>query len=123
MKTRSCQWCGDPVPPAKNTEAARKKFCSRSCKDAAGNYMASRGKVIMPMLLAWRAKRGRKGTSGAAAYQEMQQFVDACVAELVAQGVPTASGFYEGRESTGVSTWKDFERRRPSRLAEESEEE
>jgi hypothetical protein len=113
MKPKKCQWCGSEFSSAHPTKA----FCSTACKNDAGNYMASRGKVIMPMLLAWRAKRGRKGTSGAAAYREMQDFVDRCVAELAEQGVPSASGFYETsrREGSGASTWKDFDRRRPSR--------
>lgn len=115
MKPRPCQWCGEPLPSAD----PNKQFCNRACKDSAGNYMASRGKVLMPMVLAWRAKRGRKGTSGAAAYQEMQQFVDRCVAELVDQGCAPSS-FYEGaRRNTKVSTWRDFERQRPSRVDRE----
>lgn len=116
---RKCLWCGE----AFTTDHPTKQFCSTAHKNEAGNYMASRGKVIMPMVLAWRAKRGRAGTSGAAAYQEMQQFVDRCVAELTAQGCPSASGFFEGsrREGSGATTWKDHDRKRPSRKVVETD--
>ncbi len=118
MKSKKCQWCGSEFHSAHPT----KMFCNNVCRNDAGNYMASRGKVLMPMVLAWRAKRGRKGTSGAAAYQEMQQFVDRCVAELSKQGVPSASGFYEGsrKEGSGATTWKDYDRARPSRVDSEA---
>lgn len=111
MKPRPCQWCGEDY----TSPIASKLFCGRACKDKAGNYMASRGKVVMPMLLAWRAKRGRKGTSGADAYQEMQQFVDACCAELSAQGSPPAR-FYEANPDK----WMDRQRTRPSRTVDEA---
>lgn len=110
---RKCLWCGERF----ETDHPSKSYCSRAHKDAAGNYFASRGKVIVPILLAWRAKRGRKGTSGAAAYQEMQQFMDRCIAELAGQGIPSASAFFEEsrKDGSGASTWKDFDRKRPSR--------
>lgn len=118
---RKCLWCGASFETAHPT----KQFCSKQHKQDAENYMASRGKVIFPALLAWRAKRGRKGTSGALAYQEMQEFIDRCVAELAAQGVPSASGFFESRNQsgTGTSTWRDFNRPRPSRERMEASDE
>lgn len=110
---RQCLWCGSKF----ETDHPTKQYCSKQHKQDAENYMASRGKVVMPMLLAWRAKRGRKGTSGADAYQEMQQFVDKCVAELSQQGIPSASAFFERPRAggSGASTWKDYSRSRPSR--------
>lgn len=110
MKERKCLWCSGSYESAD----ARKLYCGKDCRHAAGNYFCSRGKVVMPMLLAWRAKRGRKGTSGADAYQEMQQFVDACAAELSAQGSPPAK-FYEANPDK----WIDRQRVRPSRAKDE----
>lgn len=109
MKERTCLWCSKPI----TSPDARKAYCDTKCRHAAGNYMASRGKVVMPMLLAWRATRGRKGTAGASAYQEIQQFVDACCAELSAQGSPPAKFF-----ATTPDPWMDRQRKRPSRVDE-----
>lgn len=114
MKERACQWCGAGY----TSPVASRLYCGRGCKDKAGNYFCSRGKVVMPMLLAWRARRGRKGTSGAEAYREMQQFVDACCAELSAQGSPPAR-FYEANPDK----WMDRQRVRPSRVVDDGGEE
>lgn len=113
MKTRKCQWCSTPY---KNPHPT-KIFCTEDCRIKWGNYMASRGKVLMPIALAWRTMRGRKGV-GAEALKEMTAFLDKCAAELNAQGAqPVSHHFTKTRASgTGVTNWKDAERARPSRL-------
>lgn len=112
-KARRCQWCSEPF----HSDHPTKLFCSKQHKEAFGNYMASRGKVLMPIVMAWRATRGRKGSGGDDAFREMTEFVDKCVAELVDQGSqPIIHHYRKTRQSgVGVTGWKDGNRLRPSR--------
>ena len=117
MKPRPCLWCGEEFAP----RTATAKFCGRTCKDKAGNYMASRGKVLMPIALAWRdGTQGGKGKRAAQcamvreAMGDMVRFLDACRAELSAQGSPPAK-FYEA----SPDKWLDRQRVRPSRVVDE----
>lgn len=79
--------------------------------------MASRGKVLMPIALAWRTTRGKKGVGGDA-LKEMTAFLDKCAAELTAQGAPPISRHFEKTRQSGVGVtgWKDADRVRPSRV-------
>lgn len=112
MCKRSCQWCGVQF----ETSHPSKLFCTPAHKEAFGNFMASRGKVLMPIALAWRTQRGRKGV-GADALAEMVAFLDKCAAELVAQGAPPMSQHFKRVRSTGngITTNRDYDRPRPSR--------
>lgn len=112
-KARRCQWCGEPF----HSDHPTKLFCTPKHKKAWENYTISRGKVLLPIALAWRTMRGRKGV-GAEALKEMTAFLDKCAAELNAQGAqPVSHHFTKTRASgTGVTNWKDAERNRPSRI-------
>lgn len=112
MNKRKCQWCGLPF----ETAHPSKLFCTNAHKEAFGNFMASRGKVLMPIALAWRTQRGRKGV-GSQALAELTAFLDKCAAELTAQGAPPiADHFKRVRASgNGITTAKDYDRTRPSR--------
>lgn len=71
--------------------------------------------VLFPIAMAWRTQRGRKGT-GAAAMAEMVRFLDACAAELSAQGAPPIAQHYSSTRAGGGAThWSDYPRHRPSR--------
>lgn len=48
----------------------------------------ARGKVIVPLALAWRGSRGKKGTVGAQAHAELIAVLDAFAAEDRAEGRP-----------------------------------
>lgn len=114
MKTSKCQWCSAPFQSKHPT----KLFCSNKCKNDFGNWCASRGKVLLPIALAYRSQRGRKGV-GADAFKEMTRFLDQCNAELNERGGQPISNHYRATRGpgTGASTWADFPRERPSRKA------
>lgn len=110
-KAKRCQWCSTPF----ESSHPSKMFCTTQCKNDFGNWCASRGKVLMPIALAWRTQRGRKGI-GSAALKEMTQFLDKCAAELNQQGAqPIAKHFSKTRScGVGITNWKDADRPRPS---------
>lgn len=112
LPVRKCQWCGC----AFESDHPSKLFCTTAHKNEFGNYMASRGKVLMPIALAWRTSRGRRGV-GADALKEMVRFLDQCAAELTAQKAqPMADHFRKVRGSgTGITLASDAPRHRPSR--------
>lgn len=114
MAKRKCQWCGCIFESAHPS----KMFCTAFHKEAFGNFMASRGKVLMPLALAWRTQRGRKGV-GSEALAEMVAFLDACAAELTAQGAPPMADHFRRvrAQGTGITTHRDAKRVRPSRQA------
>jgi hypothetical protein len=93
---RKCQLCGCDFESAHPS----KVFCTDACKQAWGNFMASRGKVLMPLALAWRTGRGRKGPA-AEAMKEMVRFLDACAAELAAGGAQPIAKHYERCRQSG----------------------
>lgn len=113
---RKCQWCGTRYHSAHPT----KLFCTPKCKNDFGNFCASRGKVLLPIALAWRTQRGKKGV-GSDALKEMTRFLDQCAAELSEQGAPPIAKHYSATRSSGngVTHWADHQRARPSRVRPE----
>lgn len=109
-KIKFCQWCGE----AFDATHRAKIFCTPAHKNEFGNFMAARGKVLMPLALAWRTSRGRKGV-GSDALKEMVLFLDGCAAELHGQGAPPMAGHFQAVREAGISTVRDFPRNRPSR--------
>jgi hypothetical protein len=120
MTKSKCQWCGEAFAAAHPT----KMFCSNEHRNAFGNYMASRGKILMPIALAWRSTRGRKGSGGDEAFAEMVELLDRCVAELHEQGAqPIIKHFRKCRSpGVGVTRYRDTSRVRPSRVDRNVEE-
>lgn len=114
MTKRKCQWCGSAFA----SDHPSKMFCTKACKNDFGNYMASRGKILMPLALAWRATRGRKGSGGDEAFKEMTELLDRCVAELHEQGAPPIINHFRKCRSSGVGVtrYRDTSRIRPSRI-------
>lgn len=110
--SRKCAWCGEPFASAHPT----KQFCSNTHQQAFANWCASRGKVLLPIALAWRTQRGKKGV-GSDALKEMTRFLDQCAAELSEQGAPPIAKHYARTRSSGngVTHWADHSRARPSR--------
>lgn len=87
--------------------------------------MASRGKVLMPIALAWRTQRGRKGV-GSTALAEMVVFLDKCAAELHEQGAPAMAEHFRAsrRSGTGITRAADRgDHYRPSRKKARPEQE
>lgn len=118
-KARRCQWCSQKF----HSDHPTKLFCSKAHKEAFGNYMASRGKVLMAIALAWRTTRGRKGSGGDEAFKEMTEFLDKSAAELVEQGSQPIIHHYRKTRASGqgVTNWKDATRVRPSRIDKDAE--
>jgi endogenous inhibitor of DNA gyrase (YacG/DUF329 family) len=112
MSPKKCQWCSGEYTSNHPT----KLFCSKECQNNFGNWCASRGKILMPIALAWRTQRGRKGV-GSDAMKEMVLFLDKCAAEFNSQGSqPIHHHFSATRKSgSGARNWRDFPRERPSR--------
>lgn len=88
-----CQNCGIDVPD-------HKAFCFPACRDAFHNRMSKRGRVAMPLALAWRGGRGSKDVAKAA-LKELCAYLDACNAEDRAAGRPPMNGHVE-RKLSGV---------------------
>jgi len=110
--SRKCTWCGGVFASVNPT----KQFCSNAHQQAFANWCASRGKVLLPIALAWRTQRGKKGV-GSDALKEMTRFLYQCAAELTDQGAPPIAKHYSATRAsgTGVSHWSDRPRSRPSR--------
>lgn len=113
-KARRCQWCSEPFHSSHPT----KLFCTNAHKKKWENYTISRGKVLLPIALAWRTTRGRKGSGGDEAFKEMTEFLDKVAAELVAQGAQPVIHHYRKTRASGqgVTNWKDADRVRSSRV-------
>ncbi len=112
LSKRKCQWCGCAFESAHPS----KMFCTKDHQNQFGNFMASRGKVLMPIALSWRTQRGRKGV-GSEALAEMVAFLDKCAAELADQGAPPIAQHFKRvrAEGTGIVTGRAVVRVRPSR--------
>lgn len=101
-----CQNCG-----AETT--AGRLFCPERCRDDFYNRMSKRGRVAMPLVLAWRAGRGSKG-GAQAAFQELCAYADECNAEDRTDGRPPMSELIGYRQRTGeLTSWR--ERKKPKR--------
>lgn len=80
---RKCQECGS-VFKAWHADAT---FCSAAHRTAFHNRAAKRGKVAVPIMLAWRGKRGQ-GTMAKYAFDQMSKLADQWNAEDRAAGRP-----------------------------------
>lgn len=73
---RTCCECGTEFV----TSHRGKEFCCEAHRVAFANRCAARGKVLIPLAMGWRNKRGGKGI-GATAMQEMVRLLDRFAAE------------------------------------------
>ncbi len=95
-----CQNCGAVM-------AAGKAFCKPACRAEFHNRMSKRGRVAMPLALAWRSKRGG-GPVAKAAFQEMCAYLDHCNAEDKAAGRPAMVDHVARRgDWNGGSGWRE----------------
>lgn len=77
-KDRPCENCGTVFTPSRG----RQVFCQVACKSAAKDRAAVRGKVILPLALAWRAGRGSKDKATTTrAFRELCAMLDRYAAE------------------------------------------
>jgi hypothetical protein len=96
----ACQNCGA-------TTTARKLFCATACRDGFYNRMSKRGRVVVPLLLAWRAGRG-SGRSSKAAFAELCAYADHCNAEDRASGRPPMAELVGWRDQHGTGVgWRE----------------
>lgn len=96
----TCQNCGAQCP-------TENSFCSATCREAFYNRMSKRGRVAMPLLLAWRAGRG-SGADSRTALAELCAYADHCNAEDRAANRPPMAQLIRQRKAhgTGVS-WRE----------------
>ncbi len=73
---RICPECNQPFA----TQNRKRLFCSDAHKLAFHNRCAARGKVLIPLAMAWRTKRGGGGTAKKA-LAEMCRLLDRYAAE------------------------------------------
>lgn len=78
--TPLCANCGASVP-------RKSRYCGQQCRSAFYNRMAKRGRVIMPYMLAWAARRGSSDPV-AGAFSEYTRYLDHCNREDKAAGRP-----------------------------------
>lgn len=95
----ACQNCGAQCPP-------KKSFCARECREAFYNRMSKRGRVAMPLALAWRAGRGSGGTSKTA-LAELCAYLDHCNAEDRAAGRPQMAALIVNRQNGNGVGWRE----------------
>ena len=96
----ACPNCGVVAP-------AKKAFCAPACRDAFHNRMSKRGRVAMPLALAWRAKRG-SGDVAKSAFKELCAYLDACNAEDHKSGRPPMAEHMAKRgDFNGGSGWRE----------------
>lgn len=87
---RTCAECGVSF----ETKSRTKLFCSPAHKLIFHNRNAARGKVLTPLAMAWRGKRG--GTDMAKlAFQQMNKRLDEWNAEDLAAGRMSMAEFVE----------------------------
>lgn len=97
---RQCPGCGTPIDPYR-------AFCTPKCRAHFHNRMSKRGRVAMPLALAWRAGRGQRVVSKAA-FKELCQYLDKCNAEDLAAGRPLMERHIERRgDWNGGADWRD----------------
>jgi hypothetical protein len=95
----ACQNCGNECP-------AKNSFCAQTCREAFYNRMSKRGRVAMPLLLAWRAGRGSGGSSKTA-FAELCAYADHCNAEDKEKNRPPMADLICNRANgTGVG-WRE----------------
>lgn len=87
LRDRICEECQTGFSP----RVVRQVFCSRVCLDAIKARNAIRGKVIMPLALAWRSGRGSKDKATTSrAFRELCAQLDRYAAEDTARGRQSA---------------------------------
>jgi endogenous inhibitor of DNA gyrase (YacG/DUF329 family) len=97
--TRVCPECNKPF----EAQNRKRLFCCDAHKLAFHNRCAARGKVLIPLAMAWRTKRGGGGTAKKA-LAEMCRALDAFAAEdRKADRMPMSTyverGFVHGHRS------------------------
>ena len=98
----ACQNCG-------TNDAGGKTFCATACREAFYNRMSKRGRVAMPLALAWRAGRGSGGVSKAA-LAELCAYLDHCNAEdRAANRPPMATLIAERGRTRNLTDWRERE--------------
>lgn len=93
----TCPECGERF-----TAASEARFCSDAHKNAFHNRSAKRGKVAMPLLLAWRMGRGG-GDAAKYAFAELCALADKWNAEDRKEGRAPMSAFIAPKMQSG---WK-----------------
>jgi ribosomal protein L37AE/L43A len=84
LADRQCEECRKVFSPRIATQV----FCCRACLDAVKNRNAVRGKVIMPLAMAWRSGRGSKDKATTTrAFRELCAQLDRYAAEDAARGL------------------------------------
>lgn len=95
-----CPGCGAAVP-------GHKAFCEPACRTAFHNRMSKRGRVAMPLALAWRGKRG-SGDTAKAAFRELCELLDHYNAEDRKAGRPSMVHHVMRRGAwNGGSGWRE----------------
>lgn len=85
---RTCCECGE----AFTTSHRGKEFCCEAHRVAFANRCAARGKVLIPLAMGWRNKRGGKGL-GADSMQSMVRLLDKYAAEDREAGRPNMAHY------------------------------
>lgn len=93
---RKCQECGEAFR-AWHSDAS---FCSAAHRTAFHNRAAKRGKVAIPIMLAWRGKRGQ-GATAKYAFEQMSALADKWNAEDRAAGRPPMYSAVEKKRRAG----------------------
>lgn len=72
FKHPACAECAQPFVGPREAQ-----FCAPKCKDTFWNRMGRRGKVAMPLALAWREGKGRRGDEASAfAFRQLCAMLD-----------------------------------------------
>ena len=98
---RVCPECGKTFHSTHHS----KKFCTEAHRLAFKNRSKARGQGLVPMMQAWRLKRG-SGPLGKAAFAELCQILDALNAEDREEKRPPATVYAAAMLDSGY-TWRD----------------
>lgn len=88
VMTRVCCECGVEF----TTSHRGKEFCTEAHRVTFANRCAKRGKVLIPLAMGWRNKRGGKGL-GSDSMQQMVRLLDKYAAEDRAAGRPNVTHY------------------------------
>lgn len=98
LKPTKCAECAKTFTPARPGMT----FCQSRCKTAFHNRSGTRGRTIMPMLLAWRQVRG-KGPTAKTSFYEVCRQLDAWNAEDLKAGRARPEGFVTRQMAGGLN--------------------